>query len=71
MKNKIMYILHETISEIMELQGNEPETQKIQNIIAMIHTLIVDGKANELNEVLNFHFPEYYISKPKLMASVN
>ena len=58
---------HELVNCLM----NEPKFETYHSVISMIYTLIEDGKIEELNTVLHFHFPQYYRNPVPLIQSDN
>jgi hypothetical protein len=71
MKRQLTKMFHSSVAEIMKIQTNSQQAQLLQSVISMVYTLVEEGKTERLNDVLNFHFPKYYSSKPKLFSSEN
>ena len=48
------------LAEVVDILLNSEMPKRVSNVFALMHTLIVDDKLNELEAVLRLHFPEYY-----------
>ncbi len=69
--NKILDIIQEPIADVMEVQTTSKNDETMQSILGMVYTLIIENRTQELSDVLNFHFPEYYTTQAKLFHSIN
>ncbi len=69
--NKILDIIQEPIADVMEVQTTSKCVETLQNILGMVYTLMIENRTQELSNVLNFHFPEYYTTQAKLFHSIN
>ncbi|RZK26584.1 MAG: hypothetical protein EOO43_02390 [Flavobacterium sp.] len=52
--------LNRIVDAALKVKDNAAELETYCSVLAMVHTLIVDGKLNDLDTALKIHFPQYY-----------